>query len=314
MEAVRKNAAPAVSVIIPVYNAQKYLDQCIRSVLDQTFTDFEIILVDDGSTDGSGEICDRYGSQDSRVRVFHKPNGGVSSARNMGLDHAAGKWITFVDSDDYLSERALDIVDNLKDENLVICSYCRLIDDSQQENFICDNRLIEDPSSLSIFYRTALSSIMRSPWSKIFSRELLFDLRFDTVIHVGEDHLFVMKYLQKVRICRLSQEVFYTYRESSVIFWERYEIKVEDAIYTIRELFAAYDSLGVFSVDFEKWIFLDYRRLCRKSIDRSPDLWYKDSYIRYIYRRIRKYLGMDFRIRYWLLSCRFFIKINSMFN
>lgn len=101
MESVRKNTAPTVSVIIPVYNAQKYLDQCIRSVLDQTFTDFEIILVDDGSTDDSGEICDRYGRQDSRVKVFHKPNGGSSSARNIALSEARGSYIIFLDSDDY---------------------------------------------------------------------------------------------------------------------------------------------------------------------------------------------------------------------
>ena len=95
---------PKISVIVPVYNTEKYLNRCIDSILAQTFTDFELLLIDDGSTDCSGKICDEYAAKDSRVRVFHKENGGVSSARNMGLDNAQGEWITFVDSDDWVHE------------------------------------------------------------------------------------------------------------------------------------------------------------------------------------------------------------------
>src|SRR5690606_27273688 len=95
---------PKVSVIIPVYNAEKYLRECIDSVLAQTFDDFELLLINDGSTDGSGKICDEYAQKDARVKVFHKENGGVSSARNLGLDNAKGEWITFIDSDDWIGE------------------------------------------------------------------------------------------------------------------------------------------------------------------------------------------------------------------
>ena len=93
---------PKISVIVPVYKVEKYLPECIESVLAQTFTDFELILVDDGSPDNSGAICDAYAARDPRIRVFHKENGGVSSARNLGLDHARGEWIAFVDSDDWI--------------------------------------------------------------------------------------------------------------------------------------------------------------------------------------------------------------------
>ena len=93
---------PAISVNIPVYNTEKYLHRCIDSVLAQTYQDLELLLIDDGSKDSSGAICDEYAAQDARVKVFHKENGGVSSARNVGLDHAQGEWITFVDSDDYI--------------------------------------------------------------------------------------------------------------------------------------------------------------------------------------------------------------------
>lgn len=94
--------APKISIIVPVYNTQEWLRRCVDSILAQTYTDFEVLLVDDGSIDGSGKICDDYASLDSRVRVFHKPNGGVSSARNMGLDNARGEWITFCDADDWV--------------------------------------------------------------------------------------------------------------------------------------------------------------------------------------------------------------------
>ena len=98
------NKTPTISVIAPVYNTEKYLPRCIDSILAQTFTDFELLLIDDGSKDNSGAVCDEYASKDERVRVFHKENGGVSSARNVGLDNAKGEWITFVDSDDWIAE------------------------------------------------------------------------------------------------------------------------------------------------------------------------------------------------------------------
>ena len=101
---------PKISVIVPVYKAEKFLAECIESVLAQTFADFELVLVDDGSPDNSGKICDDFATRDSRIRVFHKENGGVSSARKLGLENARGEWITFVDADDKLLAPALEIL------------------------------------------------------------------------------------------------------------------------------------------------------------------------------------------------------------
>ena len=98
---------PKVSVIVPVYKAEKYLRQCIESILAQTFTDWECILVDDGSPDHSGAICDEYAQKDARSRVIHKENGGVSSARKVGLDNVKGDWSTFLDADDFIYKNAL---------------------------------------------------------------------------------------------------------------------------------------------------------------------------------------------------------------
>lgn len=101
---------PQVSVIVPVYNVERYLPRCIDSILAQTYTDFELLLVDDGSPDGCGRICDEYAKKDRRIRVFHKKNGGQSDARNYGLDHMQGNYVTFVDSDDYVGENYLSIL------------------------------------------------------------------------------------------------------------------------------------------------------------------------------------------------------------
>ena len=91
-----------ITVIIPVYNVEKYLKECLESIINQTYKNLEIILIDDGSTDASGEICDEYSKRDNRIRVVHKANGGLSSARNLGLDIANGEYVTFIDSDDYI--------------------------------------------------------------------------------------------------------------------------------------------------------------------------------------------------------------------
>ena len=114
---------PKISVIVPVYNVEKYLSRCIDSILAQTFTDFELLLIDDGSKDKSGEICDEYANKDNHVKVFHKENGGVSSARNLGLDNAQGEWITFVDSDDFVNSDWLSYYAKSFDVDLIVQGY-----------------------------------------------------------------------------------------------------------------------------------------------------------------------------------------------
>ena len=115
---------PKISVIVPVYNVEKYLRKCIESILNQTFREFELILVDDGSTDSSGKICDEYALKDSRIKVIHKENGGASSARNAGLDVAKGEYIGFVDSDDWIEMDMYGELYRLIKENNTDISVC----------------------------------------------------------------------------------------------------------------------------------------------------------------------------------------------
>lgn len=115
---------PKISIIVPIYNVEKYIEKCIQSILNQTFSDFELILVNDGSTDSCGEICDKYKKLDDRIIVIHKVNGGLSSARNAGIDIARGEYIGFIDSDDYIHEKMYEILYNnaiTYNSDIVIC-------------------------------------------------------------------------------------------------------------------------------------------------------------------------------------------------
>lgn len=125
---------PKISVIVPVYNTEKYLHRCVDSILAQTYTDFELLLIDDGSTDGSGAICDELAQKDSRVRVFHQENGGVTSARKLGVKKSRGDYIYFVDSDDSIYNNALDVIYAcMTDEYDLVVSNC-----IQDESITCN--------------------------------------------------------------------------------------------------------------------------------------------------------------------------------
>ena len=109
-----------VSVIIPIYNAEQHLEKCIESVINQKFNDFELLLINDGSTDSSGKICDNYVKRDHRIKVFHKENGGVSTARNLGIEKARGEWVTFIDADDKIESNYFDIITDVSDADLIV--------------------------------------------------------------------------------------------------------------------------------------------------------------------------------------------------
>ena len=120
------------SVIVPVYNVEKYLNECVDSILTQTFEDFELVLVDDGSTDTSGDICNQYAQNDCRVKVIHKQNGGQSTARNLGVKNATGKYAVFLDSDDFISDKNFfgDLAKKIKeDTDVVVFKYCKYYND-----------------------------------------------------------------------------------------------------------------------------------------------------------------------------------------
>ena len=181
---------PMISIIIPVYNTQQYLPRCIDSILSQSFTDFELLLIDDGSTDGSGKICDAYAEKDNRIRVFHKENGGVSSARNLGLNEAQGEWICFVDSDDELLPDGLQIMaDGISNEvDMIMAGYYEF----EGETLLTDTSkfgkdgLISRNDALLMMYPSESMPYMGYPWGRLYKRNLVLekDLSFDVHIKI----------------------------------------------------------------------------------------------------------------------------------
>lgn len=188
-----------LSIIIPVYNAEDYLGRCLISILEQDFSSYEVILVDDGSTDSSPMICDRFSATDPRFRTIHKKNGGVSSARNAGLDLAKGEYIMFVDSDDALLPDSLEMIfDNLAGEDLAVGGYTVYIEGTPGKEVLPRRSVSYKGEDMNVFYEENIRrncEMLDAPWSKIFRRKAIGDLRFCEDLNYAEDKLFVFTFL-----------------------------------------------------------------------------------------------------------------------
>lgn len=211
-----------VSVVVPVYNSEAYLPMCIDSILHQTYTNIEILLIDDGSRDDSLRICEAYAGKDSRITVFHQENSGVSAARNKGLELSTGKFITFVDSDDELLPNGISLlVKDIVSFGADVATASKLYVTSDQK--ILD-RSIEDMEDVSVFSRTEALQLslrfdrrMTSCHGKLFRREFLADVRFEEGKKVNEDFYFVFQCCAKqpVFVYRNKCVYKYYYRENS---------------------------------------------------------------------------------------------------
>ena len=186
---------PLISVIVPIYGVEKYLEQCLDSILNQTYRQLEIILVDDGSPDRCGDICDRYASQDSRIKVIHQTNQGLSAARNAGMDIAIGEYISFIDSDDYIVpqyyEKMLEGFKQYPDAPIIACLIYQ--DKDGQITRLSPNWHTTQPvfhSSLTFCEECLLGKMTVAVWNKLFRAELLKDIRF-RVGRIFEDSLFM---------------------------------------------------------------------------------------------------------------------------
>jgi glycosyltransferase involved in cell wall biosynthesis len=203
-----------ISVIVPVYKAEQYLHRCVDSIFAQTFTDFEVLLIDDGSPDNCGAICDEYAAKDNRVRVFHKKNGGVSSARNLGLDNAVGDYIAFCDADDYVSE---DWLKNFADAvidclDVAFQGYNYLRSDSVEERY---PKTMTGKGNLELqkcILELVVSNCYGYICAPIFKKSLIdkLGLRFDEKSSFNEDAQFLSEYLEHVTsFSTISQANYY---------------------------------------------------------------------------------------------------------
>ena len=218
---------PKISIIIPVYKVERYLRRCLESVCSQTLKEIEIILIDDGSPDNCGQICDEYKKKDPRIRVIHKQNAGVSAARNSGLEIASGEYIGFVDSDDYIAPNMFEELYKalvILNADISMCHFKRVgegnsdwaIDARISTEFECLSRK-QAFETIADFSKPLLISI----WNKLFKREILAGLKFDTSKRMAEDCEFLFKALVKCgRVAYLPSELYgyYDQREGAATF------------------------------------------------------------------------------------------------
>lgn len=202
------NNNPKISIIVPVYNVEQYLQRCIDSILNQSFADFELLLIDDGSKDKSGTICDKYAAKDSRIRVFHKKNGGVSSARNTGLDNARGEWLSFIDGDDEITEGYFNICQLHEGVEVIIKPYCIENGDGR---VTCHNNELNILTGRDKIFRYYVQKRNNALWDKIIKRKTVGTKRFNTNVSIGEDFLFFLSVLPNVKSIAFDDTGSYRY-------------------------------------------------------------------------------------------------------
>lgn len=207
-----------ISVIVPVYNVEKYLERCVKSIAAQTYKDLEILLIDDGSTDKSGKMCDDFQQTDSRIKAFHKQNGGLSDARNYGIEHSAGEFISFVDSDDYIDEKMLETLHRLITENDADLAVCSAMDVFEGKEVTQVKEIKEFNLNKVESYKYMLRGDgIPSACNKLYKRQTVGNVRFP-VGKLYEDGFFTPQILKRVeKTAVTSKPMYYYFRRADSI-------------------------------------------------------------------------------------------------
>lgn len=201
-----------VSIIIPVFNSEKFLNECINSVIDQPFNDYELILINDGSSDNSGHICEEYSSKNEKVKIIHQSNKGVSSARNIGLREAKGEWISFVDSDDWISKNYFEVFNNANPQSDIIFLNLKMYNNKTDYREVVFDKFELDRNNFLVNHH--LHPHFFGPCGKFYKAEIIKknELLFDESLYYGEDSLFNLEILKFVKLVSSYPKSFYNYR------------------------------------------------------------------------------------------------------
>lgn len=212
-----------VSIIVPVYNAEMFLSDTITSLINQSYKNLEVLLIDDGSTDQSLALCKQYEQQDGRIKVFHKVNEGVSATRNYGIEKSSGKYLMFVDSDDYLESEAVETVVGLQAKysvDLVIYGH-KIVKEDQRvtyvNEFLFQYYTDEQEITTQVIPKLIIDELLNHVWNKIYLARIIKEnhIRFDEKLNLGEDLLFNFEYSREVHSLVLADDILYNYRKHS---------------------------------------------------------------------------------------------------
>ena len=224
---------PLISVIVPIYNVEEYLNRCVESIVNQTYQKLEIILVDDGSPDNCPKMCDDWAGKDSRIKVIHKKNGGLSDARNAGLDIATGEYIAFVDSDDYI---ALDFIATLlavmekENSDVVECSVVKFYEDERFEKYSDNIAVTTFKTESALSGLIAENPFHQHVWNKLYKADCLKGILFP-VGKLNEDEFWTYQVFGRTqKVSKINKTMYYYFQRSDSIMGENYSIRRLDAL------------------------------------------------------------------------------------
>lgn len=262
---------PKISIIVPVYNVEKYLSRCVDSILCQTYQNIEVILVDDGATDSSPSICDEYLKKDDRIKVVHKQNGGLSSARNAGLDVATGDFIGFVDSDDFIAE---DMYENLVKEisgdktNVANCMYVRYYNSGETSPSRVPHTKDEEIEKIDFLKELLLHTGDVSVCSKLFPKKIVENTRFPED-KLNEDLIFIIEIIEKLDKIKFVGKVGYYYyvRQGSISakYGKTFIDMQKNALWILDLVKEKYPDLKIFALRFALYQNMAYLLAVPKS-------------------------------------------------
>ena len=236
-----------VSVVVPIYNSSFYLERCIDSILYQTYQNIEVILIDDGSTDDSWEKCVRYQKRDSRIKAFRTDNHGVSSARNYGLDICTGEWVYFVDSDDWIFEKAIEsLVDSNMNKNCLYLHQAQIVyaDNSKFKKWpYIYSDCILDLDCLNDYNMLDKVFVYGTPWGKLYNIDIIrkYGIKFDEKLSLHEDHCFYLNYISYIEKIKIVSQPLYNYW----IAVNRDSLSAKKKVYDPNILLYSYDVLSI---------------------------------------------------------------------
>ena len=295
---------PLISIVIPVYNVEQYLGECVDSVIAQTYREWEIILIDDGSTDSSGSICDGYAKKDDRVRVVHQTNGGVSSARNAGIEAANGEYLMFVDSDDTIIPETLALmVSKMKEFEADIVSAGKLHSGSDFEGDVLVWEGAEAVRQSLRDHPRAFSSC-----AKLYRRDLVAEKRFSTDVKINEDTLFLFELLcKKPKVVNIREQVYFYRSNTQSASRTGYSPKFEDILTVSDRKYQIVKELFPQFLDLSDNMRLKARMnllkiLCVRTQNEEKDL--ERELIGYIQKNHKAYISMNRYDDSWLRIVR----------
>lgn len=277
-----------VSIIVPVYNASQYISNCIKSILAQTYSSFELILVDDGSQDDSLSICNSFAIKDSRIKIYSKSNGGVSSTRNYGLDRATGEWVMFVDSDDTINPETLQsLVEKVECDDMIVC--CGAKYDNGEDYFVFHNLSVNGVDSDELGHVL----LYGPPWGKLYNRNVIErnNLRFDKSISKSEDTIFFWQYMNCIAKVATTSYIGYNYYRPQTMKRQSLANRLTDPFVLLKT---------------EKLLSIEYNRLQRRfqvSNDRNYQIqkWFNSIMIEALYSCYWLQLPSSKRYEIWQL-------------